>query len=248
MPYWQQFALMIIPSPCNRSSDLTPNDIEQNTAELYFPTNTNNQRLSASYPYIEKNIDELYQNSENVVVANIIDYDSYTDGYSNRVYSQAKVMEILKGDLQIGNQITVSETGQHLDDGSDISIDGIPLLYPGMKVILFLGTEVPLLDPTRTGYGLIGEYLGKFIYHPDGIIYNFSLLGGDNVMTLSDAQEPLTEEQFRALLPQESTTAADTTTEAETTEATESETASTETTTTETTAEEPTETEASVSE
>ena len=77
------------------------------------------------------------------------------------------------------------------------------------------------MDPERTGYGLIGGYVGKFIYHPDGTIYNFSLLGGDNVMTLSDAKEPMTEEQFRALLPQESTTAADTTTEAETTESNE---------------------------
>lgn len=61
----------------------------------------------------------------------------------------------------------------HLEDGSDISIGGIPLLYPGMKVILFLDEEAPLLDPTRTGYGLVGSYLGKFIYHPDGTIYIF---------------------------------------------------------------------------
>ena len=198
--------LIIIPSACNRTSDLTSNDVEPNTAELYFPTDTNNQVLSASFPYIEKNVNELYQNSENIIVANIIDYDFYTDGRSKRVYSRAEVIEALKGNLQIGNVITVSETGQHLSDGSDISIDGIPLLYPGMKVILFLGSEVPLLDPTRTGYGLVGDYLGKFIYHPDGTIYNFSLLGDDNAMTLSDVTGPLTEEEFRSLLPQESTT------------------------------------------
>ncbi len=112
-----------------------------------------------------------------------------------------EVGEVLKGELQQGTQITISETGKHLEDGSDISIDGVPLLYPGMKVILFLDSEAPLVDPERTGYGLIGGYVGKFIYHPDGTIYNFSLLGGDNVMTLSDAKEPMTEEQFRALLP-----------------------------------------------
>jgi hypothetical protein len=198
--------LMIIPSACNRSSISTPNDVKQDTTELYFPTNTNNQELSASFPYIEKNVYELYQNSENIVVANILDYDTYTDDYIPKVFSQAKVTEVLKGNLQVGNEITISETGKHLEDGSDISIGGIPLLYPGMKVILFLDEEAPLLDPTRTGYGLVGSYLGKFIYHPDGTIYNFSLLGGDDAMTLSDVTGPLTEEEFRSLLPQESTT------------------------------------------
>ena len=96
-----------------------------------------------------------------------------------------------------------------------------------MKVILFLNEGGQLIDPQKTGYGIIGTYLGKFIYHPDGTIYNFSLLGGDNALTLADAQEPLTEEEFRALLPQESnpsetdttieTTTADTTSGAETT-------------------------------
>ena len=72
----------------------------------------------------------------------------------------------------------------------------------------------------------MGFYLGKFIYHPDGTIYNFSLIGGDPELTLSDVTGPLTEEEFRALLPQGSTTAG--TSEVTGTETTAAETAAAE--------------------
>ena len=179
---------------------------------LYFPTNTSNQEISASMSSenVMKDVGELYERADNVVVASVVGCEPYSDGWISFVYSQADIEETLKGELHQGERITITETGEHLENGNDYSIDGVPLLYPGMKVILFLDSEGPLEDPERTGYGLIGGYAGKFIYHPDGSIYSFSLLGGKHVRTLSDAKEPMTEEQFRALLPQESTTAADT--------------------------------------
>lgn len=213
---------LTVPTACN-----------QTTSDLYFPTNINNQEMSASMSYEVKDFEQLYGYAVNIIVGNVTDYETYyhPNGLHTNVFSQVEVEETLKGSIEVGEQITISETGQHLDNGTDISIDGVPLLYPGMKVILFLNEGGQLIDPQKTGYGIIGTYLGKFIYHPDGTIYNFSLLGGDNALTLADAQEPLTEEEFRALLPQESnpsetdttgdttieTTTADTTSGAETT-------------------------------
>ncbi len=195
---------------------------------LYFPTNMKNEIIwadAASYNIID-NVEGLYEQSENVVVAFVTGYEAYLDGNMPFVLSKATVSETLKGDLKIGDEIAIEELGQHLKGGGDRSVDGIPLLFPGMKVILFLGSEASLGDTDKTGYGLTGSYLGKFIYHPDGTIYNFSLIGGDPELTLSDVTGPLTEEEFRALLPQGSTTAG--TSEVTGTETTAAETAAAE--------------------
>ena len=127
---------------------------------------------------VMSDISELYERAENIVIASVTGYESYLDGgYLPFVFSQAVVEETLKGNLQKDDEIIISEVGEHREDGSDFSIDGVPLLYPGMKVILFLGLEGVLENNQKTGYGLTGSYVGKFIYHPDGTIYNFSFVG-----------------------------------------------------------------------
>ncbi len=207
------------------SSIAASDTVTENEVSLYFPTDMENKVLRANFASGIENVEELYEQSDNIVVALVTGYETYSDDFST-VFSKAIIQETLKGDLQTGDEITVSETGEHLKDGNDRSVDGIPLLFPGMKVILFLGSEGPLRDATKTGYGLTGSYLGKFIYHPDGTIYNFSLIGGDPELTLSDVTGPLTEEEFRALLPQGSTTAG--TSEVTGTETTAAETAAAE--------------------
>ena len=200
-------------SPADSPSSIAASDTDtENEVSLYFPTNMENEVLRANFASGIENVEELYEQSDNIVVALVTGYETYSDDFSSAVFSKATIQETLKGDLQTGDEITVSETGEHLKDGNDRSVDGIPLLFPGMKVILFLGSEGPLRDATKTGYGLTGSYVGKFIYHPDGTIYNFSLLGEKPILTLSDVTGPLTEEEFRALLPQENTTTAGETT------------------------------------
>ncbi len=91
---------------------------------------------------VMSDISELYERAENIVIASVTGYESYLDGgYLPFVFSQAVVEETLKGNLQKDDEIIISEVGEHREDGSDFSIDGVPLLYPGMKVILFLGLE-----------------------------------------------------------------------------------------------------------
>ncbi len=177
-------------------------------SSLYFPQNTNNETMSGtiSSEQIMETVAELYERSANIVVASVTEYEAYSVGSLPFVLSKAIVNETLKGDLKIGDEIAIEEVGEHLNGGNDLSIDGVPLLYPGMKVILFLGSESELENQNGSAYGTMGSYVGKFIYHPDGKIYNFSLIGGTPELTLSDVTGPLTEEEFRSLLPQESTT------------------------------------------
>ncbi len=52
--------------------------------ELYFPTNTNNQELSASISYKVEDVEELYERADNVVVASVVGYEPYTIKFHSR--------------------------------------------------------------------------------------------------------------------------------------------------------------------
>lgn len=208
------FILMGILTGCiektaERQSDLIPDTSREEKGDLtpiYFPCANETEVKTAMLTYVGESLAEMYQSEETgyVVIADvvldtgIIDHEKTPD----QVVSVLRLREVLKGDMQPGDLIRVPETGIRRLDGSDIAIDGVPLLRKNMRVLLFLKPPYTMKNG-ETGYSIRGVYQGKFFFDTEGMLHAGASLSDEAHQQLEDCPDVMTLEEFKALLPLE---------------------------------------------
>lgn len=184
----------------------TPLAEDGDFTQVVFPSTNDTEGMSAMLVYVGESLAEMYQSEETgyVVIADvvldtgIIDHEKTPD----QVVSVLRLREVLKGDMQPGDLIRVPETGIRRLDGSDVAIDGVPLLRKNMRVLLFLKPPYTMKNG-ETGYSIRGVYQGKFFFDTEGMLHAGASLSDEAHQQLEDCPDVMTLEEFKALLPLE---------------------------------------------
>lgn len=190
-------ALLVLTPGCRQQPEMEASGPALQAGERYFPTAVNQAGMSASLAVDIQTLDQLKAFSEHIVVGEVLASDrSFSAGYEpSCAYAELRITQVVKGNLSVDQMITISETGIRYADGTDHSIDGVPLLRRGMKVALCLLPECTLRDG-RQGFGIQGIYLGKFFYDAGENLHPSSLLGTEHALKLKDCQEVLSEQDL----------------------------------------------------
>ena len=138
---------------------------QQNSGEkqekLYFPEKNDktNKALAEMIPeQMSSSVAEMMQKSDIVIVARVIRDDEQWLSEPSKLENTRSVVtveEVWKGNVSVGDSVSIYETGWRYD-GYDFSIGGEPILRKDMHVILFLDEEH---DGDR---GVRGCYHGAF--------------------------------------------------------------------------------------
>lgn len=184
----------------------TPPAVDGDFTQVLFPSANNTSGMSAMLAYVGESMTEMYQSEEtsNVVIADVVQDTGIIPHEigPKEVVSVLKVREVLKGDIQPGSLIWVTETGIRRVDGTDVAIDGVPLLRNRMRVVLFLMPPYTM-NNGETGYGIRGVYQGKFFFDTEGMLHAGASLSDKAHQQLKDCPDVMTLEEFKALLPLE---------------------------------------------
>ena len=178
---------------------------QQNSGEkqekLYFPEKNDktNKALAEMIPeQMSSSVAEMMQKSDIVIVARVIRDDeqwlSEPSKFEN-TRSVVTVEEVWKGNVSVGDSVSIYETGWRYD-GYDFSIGGEPILRKDMHVILFLDEEH---DGDR---GVRGCYQGKIFLDENETAYPFSYytVGQEGYGPFTDMPQPMALSELRNLL------------------------------------------------
>ena len=178
---------------------------QQNSGEkqekLYFPEKNDktNKALAEMIPeQMSSSVAEMMQKSDIVIVARVVRDDeqwlSEPSGLQN-TRSVVTVEEVWKGNVSVGDSVSIYETGWRYD-GYDFSIGGEPILRKDMHVILFLDEEH---DGDR---GVRGCYQGKIFLDENETAYPFMYYtpGQDGYGPFTDMPQPMALSELRNLL------------------------------------------------
>lgn len=166
-----------------------------------FPSGPEDGDMSVCLSHWFRSIKELYEEADFVVIGRVFLRESPVSSDSHFSYLQIWVDEVLLGDMQSDQMITIREIGYYGSDGYTASICHVPLLQEGERVLLFLDGPWEYPDPWKTGYSLVGDYQGKFFYKQENDSwYAAGLLGKEGILVPTDAQQPLPDADFRMKL------------------------------------------------
>ena len=166
-----------------------------------FPSGPEEGELVVCFSHWYRTINELCRDAGYVIVGRVFIQEFSSDPMSYSSYAQVWVDEVLSGDMQPDQMITVSELGAQHADGNTATTDGVPLLREGERVLLFLQGPWENSGPCKISYSLVGDYQGKFFYHQEeDCWYAANLLGNGGIFVLSDASRPLSDEEMRQKL------------------------------------------------
>lgn len=135
--------------------------------EIYYPEKTDkNASMMVEWNVEYNNLKDLYNSSDFVVYADVIGDSRNIDKGLGFVGTKIKINEVLKGNIS-EKEIEVIENGWVNDDGTDYSIEGIPLLKKNMKAVLFLFKNYDLKEESNNktfAYQVNGPLPGKFLF------------------------------------------------------------------------------------
>lgn len=178
---------------------------QQNSGEkqekLYFPEKNDktNKALAEMIPeQMSSSVAEMMQKSDIVIVARVIRDDEQWLSEPSKLENTRSVVtveEVWKGNVSVGDSVSIYETGWRYD-GYDFSIGGEPILRKDMHVILFLDEEH---DGDR---GVRGCYQGKIFLDENETAYPFMYYtpGQDGYGPFTDMTEPMPLSELRNLL------------------------------------------------
>ncbi len=179
---------VLILSLCSCSKSISAKD-----DALYFPTKSDQTDTLEATMSAPKDMNELYNGSEAVIVCSIVGEDQTLCGSVDMAISKAKIEKVIKGDLTVGETVNIQETGLRREQG-DLSIDGVPLLRNNMKVMLFLSGHDDVVMDGETSYGINGCYYGKFFYDEDNVLHSAADFASESNLKLSDFTNPVKEQ------------------------------------------------------
>ena len=177
---------------------------QQNSGEkqekLYFPEKNDktNKALAEMIPeQMSSSVAEMMQKSDIVIVARVIRDDEQWLSEPSKLENTRSVVtveEVWKGNVSVGDSVSIYETGWRYD-GYDFSI-GEPILRKDMHVILFLDEEH---DGDR---GVRGCYQGKIFLDENETAYPFSYytVGQEGYGPFTDMPQPMALSELRNLL------------------------------------------------
>ena len=178
---------------------------QQNSGEkqekLYFPEKNDktNKALAEMIPeQMSSSVAEMMQKSDIVIVARVIRDDEQWLSEPSKLENTRSVVtveEVWKGNVSVGDSVSIYETGGRYD-GYDFSIGGEPILRKDMHVILFLDEEH---DGDR---GVRGCYQGKIFLDENETAYPFSYytVGQEGYGPFTDMPQPMALSELRNLL------------------------------------------------
>ena len=178
---------------------------QQNSGEkqekLYFPEKNDktNKALAEMIPeQMSSSVAEMMQKSDIVIVARVIRDDEQWLSEPSKLENTRSVVtveEVWKGNVSVGDSVSIYETGWRYD-GYDFSIGGEPILRKNMHVILFLDEEH---DGDR---GVRGCYQGKIFLDENETAYPFSYytVGQEGYGPFTDMPQPMALSELRNLL------------------------------------------------
>lgn len=145
-------------------------------------------------------INELCDDAEYIIIGRVFLREfQWIDSMCESIV-QVWVDEVLSGDMQMDQMITVCEIGYQGSDGYTASVDYVPLLQEGERVLLFLNGPWEYPDPWKSGYAVLKDYEGKFFYKQEEDCWYAAGLLGKNASVPSDATEPIPDEELRQKL------------------------------------------------
>lgn len=168
---------------------------------LYFPErNENNGTFLAEMvpECMSGSVAEMFQKADTVIVASVLRDDeqwiSEPSGLENAC-STVAVEEVWKGNVAVGDEITVYETGWRYDD-HDLSVGGEPILRKNMRVVLFLTAEA---NGERC---VCGSYQGKLYLDESNTAHPYSCFasGQEGYPSFSDVHAPMAMDDLKTLL------------------------------------------------
>ena len=178
---------------------------QQNSGEkqekLYFPEKNDktNKALAEMIPeQMSSSVAEMMQKSDIVIVARVIRDDEQWLSEPSKLENTRSVVtveEVWKGNVSVGDSVSIYETGWRYD-GYDFSIGGELILRKDMHVILFLDEEH---DGDR---GVRGCYQGKIFLDENETAYPFSYytVGQEGYGPFTDMPQPMALSELRNLL------------------------------------------------
>ena len=178
---------------------------QQNSGEkqekLYFPEKNDktNKALAEMIPeQMSSSVAEMMQKSDIFIVARVIRDDEQWLSEPSKLENTRSVVtveEVWKGNVSVGDSVSIYETGWRYD-GYDFSIGGEPILRKDMHVILFLDEEH---DGDR---GVRGCYQGKIFLDENETAYPFSYytVGQEGYGPFTDMPQPMALSELRNLL------------------------------------------------
>lgn len=169
--------------------------------KLYFPEKNDktNKALAEMIPeQMSSSVAEMMQKSDIVIVARVIRDDEQWLSEPSKLENTRSVVtveEVWKGNVSVGDSVSIYETGWRYD-GHDFSIGGEPILRKDMHVILFLDEEH---DGDR---GVRGCYQGKIFLDENETAYPFSYytVGQEGYGPFTDMPQPMALSELRNLL------------------------------------------------
>ena len=178
---------------------------QQNSGEkqekLYFPEKNDktNKALAEMIPeQMSSSVAEMMQKSDIVIVARVVRDDEQWLSEPSKLENTRSVVtveEVWKGNVSVGDSVSIYETGWRYD-GYDFSIGGEPILRKDMRVVLFLDEEH---DGDR---GVRGCYQGKIFLDENETAYPFSYytVGQEGYGPFTDMPQPMALSELRNLL------------------------------------------------
>lgn len=143
--------------------------------KIYYPEKPDkNTAISCEWKRSFDNLQEFYENSDLIVYADVIENPINIEKGHGFVKTKIKINEVLKGNIS-AKEIFVYEDGQINNDGTDYSVEGIPLLRKNMKVVLFLFKNYEL-ESNSPVYHVLTPLPGKFLLDKDRRIHHSSEL------------------------------------------------------------------------
>ena len=119
--------------------------------DVFFPDTLNDLYCAVSFIKEYSSIKQLYDDADLIVVADVVEsgilFPHILTGPGNYTttldYTKSKILitEVLKGNANIGDTVSVIEVGKAINETQDDTIGGVPMLKTKMRVVLFL-TEV----------------------------------------------------------------------------------------------------------
>ena len=147
---------------------------------------------------MSSSVAEMMRKSDIVIVARVIRDDEQWLSEPSKLENTRSVVtieEVWKGNVSVGDSVSVYETGWRYED-HDYSIGGEPILRKDMHVILFLDEEH---DGDR---GVRGCYQGKIFLDENETAYPFSYytVGQEGYGPFTDMPQPMALSELRNLL------------------------------------------------
>jgi len=178
---------------------------QQNSGEkqekLYFPEKNDktNKALAEMIPeQMSSSVAEMMQKSDIVIVARVIRDDEQWLSEPSKLENTRSVVtveEVWKGNVSVGDSVSIYETGWRYED-HDYSIGGEPILRKDMRVVLFL---TGVYEGDRS---VCGSYQGKIFLDENETAYPFSYytVGQEGYGPFTDMPQPMALSELRNLL------------------------------------------------